>query len=319
VGTDIDKYHIKLSSADKNYLVPNYSSPSYIPTLNDIIKREKIDFLHCQPDTELQVISENREKIDTKLMLPSKKAIELAFNKLKCSVHLREKGVPVPYSVYINSPKDIQQAIEVLSSRGNEIFWVRAIKGAGSRAALPVKTYEQAKMWIDYWNDMKDVKYGDFMMSQYLPGKEYAFQSIWKHGDLITSQARERLEYVFGNRMPSGQSSSPIVAKTVSNDSVNEVAISGIKALDTTPNGVYCVDLKEDKNGIPRITEINAGRFFTTSIFFSVAGCNMPLYYIKSGLGEPLPYLKKFNPLPEGLYWIRQMDMGERMCNEKDM
>ena len=171
VGTDVNKYYLKLSQADINYLVPPCDEPSYLPTLISIIKQEKIELLHCQPDTELQVISDKRRYIPTKTFLPSQKAIKTAFNKLSCAQLLRKNRIDAPYSLYINDHTDIKHAIEVLTAKGHKKFWVRAIKGAGSRAALPVTNYEQAKMWIDYWHNQKDVKYGQFMMCEYLPGK----------------------------------------------------------------------------------------------------------------------------------------------------
>jgi carbamoyl-phosphate synthase large subunit len=265
------------------------------------------------------MISENREKLLAKTLLPSKLAIRTAQNKLNCINRLREFGVSVPMSFRISKPVDLKIAIGILQGKGHKKFWLRAIEGAGSRAALPIPNWEFACMWINYWDTIKDVKWGEFMISEFLEEKEYAFQSIWKDGELITSQARERIEYLFGSRMPSGQSSSPTVARTVSNDQVNETSIAGIKALDNKPNGIYCVDLKENSQGIPCITEINAGRFFTTSIFFSIAGCNMPYMYIKSAFNETLPLVKKLNPLPEGLYWIRQIDMQERLVREDEL
>ena len=314
VGTDADKFFIKLSRADENYVVPTCDSPDYIPMLNDIMKKERVDFLHCQPDTELQVLSEKRERVKAKMCLPSKRAIKCAFHKFVCNQTLQRASVPVPLAFYINSYKDIIHAIEVLESKGHKIYWVRAIKGAGSRGALPVYSYDEAKMWIGYWHNHKDVKYGQFMISEFLPGMEFAFQSIWKDGNLICSQARQRLAYVFGSRMPSGQSSSPTIAKTVHNDKVNNNAVAGILAIDSKPNGIYCVDLKCNKYNEPCITEINAGRFFTTSIFFTVAGCNMPYWYVRAGYNEKIIEVPKYNFLPPNLYWIRNIDMGEVLC-----
>jgi len=319
VGVDNNKYYIHLSQADKNYLVPNYTDPNYIDELNKIIVKEKIEFLHCQPDTELQLLSEHRDDIKCKMFLPSKKAIRTAFHKLICNKALRENKVSAPCSFYIDSHKDIESALNILSIKGHTKFWVRAIKGAGSRAALPVTTYLQAKSWIDYWHTEKDVKYGQFMISEFLPGKEYAFQSIWAYDKLITSMTRERLAYVFGARMPSGQSSSPTIARTCHSEAVNRIGTQGIRAIDPVPNGIYCVDLKEDKNGVPCITEINAGRFFTTSIFFSTAGSNMPYYYLLSAYGEDLPKLPQYNALPEDLYWIRNIDLGDKLVEGKDI
>jgi carbamoylphosphate synthase large subunit len=315
VGTDINKYHIKLSTADKSYLVPYCNSPDYISSLNEIIKKEKIEFVHCQPDPELYVLSKQREKINAPMFLPSKQAIKLAENKLQLIKKLRINKVPAPCSCHIDNHKDLKTAIEMLEAKGNKKFWVRAIKGAGSRGALPVINETQAKNWIDYWDTMKDLKWGQFMISEFLPGKEYAFQSVWYNGHLVASAARERMEYLFGNRMPSGQSSSPTIAKTVHNEEVNKVAVAGIKVLDPIPNGIYCVDMKEDKYGVPNITEINAGRFFTTSIFITTAGCNMPYIYTKLAFGEEATSLP-YNSVPKDLYWIRQIDCPERIADE---
>lgn len=318
VGTDISKYHLELSKADVNYLVPRFHDSEYIDTINKIIKKEKIEFLHCQPDTELKVISENREKIKAKTFLPNKEAIRIALDKMEFSQHMEKNNIPVAKSFLIIKAEDIKNAIKKLTSIGNEKMWVRATEGAGSRASLPVINFKQARMWIEYWDRMKDVKYGEFMMSEFLPGKEFAFQSIWKKGELITSQARERIEYLFANRMPSGQSSTPTVAKTVHREDVNRIATKAIRALDKEANGVFCVDLKENKKGIPCVTEINVGRFFTTTLFFSKAGSNMPYYYIKMGFGEQLSDLPKYNTLPKDLYWIRQIDCGEKLVREGD-
>jgi hypothetical protein len=65
-------------------------------------------------------------------------------------------------------------------------------------------------------------------------------------------------------------------------------------------------------------TEINPGRYFTTSYFFSYAGkelkiwyANMPYVELKLALGEQLPNdIKQYNILPAGLHWIRHIDCG---------
>ena len=171
-------------------------------------------------------------------------------------------------------------------------------------------------MWIVYWSKMRNIGYGEFMISEFLPGKEFAFQSLWKDGEIITSQVRERLEYVFGNLTVSGQSSSPSIAKTVAREDVNETATKAIKTIDLNATGIFCVDLKENNKGVPCVTEINPGRFFTTSDFFSHAGLNMPYYFIKMGLGEKIPLLAKYNSLSEGLYWVRLMDCGKKLVKE---
>ena len=174
---------------------------------------------------------------------------------------------------------------------------------------------EQALMWVRYWSD-NGLVIEDFMVSEFLPGREFAFQSIWRDGRLVTSAARERLEYLFGFLTPSGQTSSPALARSVHRPDVNETAAAAVRAVDPSATGIFCVDLKENAAGVPCVTEINAGRFFTTSIFFSEAGCNMPYYYTRMAYDEDVPDLPQFDAVPEGLYWVRLMDMGDRLLRE---
>jgi carbamoyl-phosphate synthase large subunit len=65
------------------------------------------------------------------------------------------------------------------------------------------------------------------------------------------------------------------------------------------------------------VTEINVGRFFTTSNFFAHAGLNMPDMYLQLGLGNQLAERPAvYNPLPDDLYWVRMIDMGYRLVKD---
>lgn len=315
VGGDINKWHLELPDIDKAYILPRCTQYDYIKKLNKVIRLENIEFVHPQPDIEVEVISTYQDEIDAKTFLPKHETILKCRDKMRTNQILRDGGVPVPESFLITRLQDIKDILDRLLKYSNRA-WLRAIRGAGSRAALPIKTARQAIEWISYWRTMRMLESKDFMIAEYLPGSEFAFQSIWKDGKLITSQARERLEYVFGNLTPSGQSSSPSVAKTVHRNDVNEIATKAIKVIDKTASGIFCVDLKENTQGIPCITEINAGRFFTTSNFFAKAGSNMPHFYVKLAYRETLPNLPKYDPIPTGYYWIRLMDKGPVLVKE---
>jgi carbamoyl-phosphate synthase large subunit len=155
------------------------------------------------------------------------------------------------------------------------------------------------------------------MASEFLPGPEFAWQSLWHRGRLVTAQARQRLEYIFGNLTPSGQTSSPSVARTVNRDDINEIGQAAVNAVSAEPHGVFCVDMKEDANGRPKVTEINPGRFFTTSNFFAHAGSNMPAMYLELGqTGQLRQKPPRLNPLPENLYWVRMIDMGFKLVRD---
>jgi len=315
VGTDSDKIYIELSNSDTKHVVPRCNESTYVEAMNEIINKECVELFHPQPDIEVKVVSDNREKFDAKTFLPDKRTIDICQNKMEFNKELKRKDVPVPQSFILNKKGDIEKYMSILL-QNNEKAWVRAIEGAGSRAALPTNQLDITDTWINYWDKRSGIGYGRFMMSEFLPGKEFAFQSIWKDGEIITSQARERMAYIFSNFTVSGQSSSPSIAKTVHRDDVNDIATRAVKAVDKNATGIFCVDLKENITGVPCVTEINAGRFFTTSNFFSEAGCNMPYYYVKMALGEELPDLNKYNSIPENIYWIRLIDCGHVMLKQ---
>ena len=137
-------------------------------------------------------------------------------------------------------------------------------------------------------------------------------------GELIVAQARERLEYIYPDLAPSGRTGTPVVAVTISNTAVNVMAEEAVLAIDGEPHGLFCVDLREDSERTPRPTEINVGRFFTTSYFYTAAGLNIPDMAARLAIGEAVEQDDKQDPLVPGLYWVRHIDCGEHLCRMVD-
>jgi carbamoylphosphate synthase large subunit len=308
LGADVSENRLHLSSAPERCIIPLANDPSYIGSLNLGIKEFGVDVLHVQPDPEVRRVSFQRSEVNGKMFLPSDVAIQLAGDKAKFADAMAASLVQVPESVGFSSARDVSEKVDDLLTR-HERVWIRARVGAGARASLPVSSSRQALNWIEWWTTEKGMEITQFMASEMLPGTEFAFQSVWQDGQLIVGQARERVEYLYGFLAPSGQSSTPAIARTVSNPEVNELAVRAIQALDHEPNGVYCVDIKTAEDGSPCVTEINAGRFFTTSNFFAAAGVNMPDMVMKAAMGLKLPAIG-LSPIEDNQYWIRNVDMG---------
>ena len=318
VGIEADKHYLHLARTDKKYLTPRAKETSYISAINDIIGKEKIDFLHCQPDVEVEIISEEREKLYANVFLPSKKAVRACQNKLESVKLLKRKNVPVAKTVELLTEQDIDRAFEELEAP----LWIRAIQGAGGRGSTPANNKEAAVSWIKYWKARK-VNW-KFIAQEQLPGKNMAFHSLWKNGELVTSMARERIQYIYPNIAPSGITGTPAVQKTVHNKTVNRIATEAVLAIDSTYNGIACVDLKENRKGNVCVTEINAGRMFTTSFFFSYASkalrkdyrANIPYLYVKLAFGEGIQDTQKYDVLPANIYWIRHMDAPAKLIKD---
>jgi biotin carboxylase len=315
VGTEASEHYLHLATTEKRYRVSRAIDPSYVDSLNEIISKEKIEFLHAQPDVEVEAVSENREKIHANVFLPSKAAVRATQDKLASARIWRQKGIPVARTIEIRGKKEIDEAFAEFGSP----IWIRARTGAGGRGSTPADNRETALAWIDYWKARKVT--WDFIAQEHLPGRNIAFHSLWKEGELVVSMARERVEYIYPYLAPSGIMGTPSVQRTVHDARVNRIGTDAVLAIDSGFSGIASVDLKENAAGAPCVTEINPGRMFTTSYFFSFASnklrgdyaCNIPYLYVRLAYKETIPELPKYDVLPAGVYWIRHMDAPARL------
>jgi len=318
VGTEANQYYLHLAPTDGKCLVPRAREKGYVDRLNEIIKTEKIDFLHAQPDVEVEAVSENRERIEATVFLPSKEAVKTCQDKLKSAEVWTRENVPVARTIEIRKEEDITKAFEQF---GNPI-WIRARQGAGGKGSTPAHNQATAVAWINYWRG-RGVDW-KFIAQEHLPGRNLAFHSLWKNGELVVSMVRERIEYIYAYLAPSGITGTPAVQKTVHYDSVNKTAAQAVLSIDKEFSGIASVDLKENASSTPCVTEINPGRMFTTSYFFSLASkllrndycANIPYLYTKLAFKEKIPQMPKYNVLPPEVYWIRHMDAPARLVKD---
>lgn len=311
VGTDANEYSLARSEADQSYLIPECSHKKYIKFLNYIIHKNKIDFVHVQNDLELQVISKNREKIDAKVFLPSKETMNCCFDKFKSYEKWEKAGIKVPKTILINTKSDLKKAFSYFKER----LWLREISGAGGKGSIIPKNIDQAIAWLQF----KD-GWGRFTAAELLSEDSITWMSIWKDGNLIVAQTRKRLYWALSKISPSGVTGVTGAGQTYSDKRVDKIALNCIKAIDDKPNGIFSVDMTYDFSNFPNPTEINAGRFFTTHEFFTKAGVNFPLIYLKIAFEEKLPKFKKrINPLKDNLIWIREVDFLPILTNKETL
>lgn len=303
IGMCSDPYDLCRANTEEKYLVPYAYEEDYFAVLEAIVKETKPDFLHVQNDVEVFAISKYRDRLwelGVKTFLPKHKSVEVCIDKMKAYRKWKKAGLKVPRSILIKTEEDLRKAFEELDGK----IWLRAITGAAGRHALPTENFQFAKEWISFFNG-----WGKFMAAERLTSQSVTWMSIWKDGELIVAQGRKRLSWAFANRTLSGVTGITRVGITISDSVVDQVAQKAIFAIDSQPHGIWSVDMTYDKEGIPNPTEINIGRFFTTHLFFTRAGLNMPYILIKLAFNEKLPpLLTKLNPLSSGLVWIRGMD-----------
>ncbi|MBL7198114.1 MAG: carboxylate--amine ligase [Candidatus Omnitrophica bacterium] len=311
IGITSNKFDLCKAHTRKKFLVPFAKDNDYIPVLKQIIFETRPDFMHAQNDEEIFTVSKHRSELKVKVFLPRHKVIEICQDKFKSAQRWKEAGIKVPETFLINNEKDLEEVFDKIKGK----IWIRAIGGAFGKGSLPTDNFNFAKQWIDYYNG-----WGNFTAAEYLSPESITWLSIWKDGELIVAQGRKRLYWEFANRSISGVTGITGTGITVSDKSLDELAIKTIFAIDNKPHGIYGVDLTFDSQGIPNPTEINIGRFFTTHQFFTEAGLNMPYIYTKIAFDEKYPKLKKkLNPLKNDLAWVRGMDVNPVLTTVKEI
>ena len=310
IGVDANKYTLQRAEVDQRFLVPKVSHPRYFDILREVIAETKPDFLHVQMSEEMLAISGNRDLLGVRTLLPRHETVVICEDKYKSFEVWRRNGITVPETTILNDPHDLRRAFKEFGPK----LWVRAISGSAGKGSLPTDDFDTARLWIDFHKG-----WGDFAAAECLQEETITWQSIWKGGELIVAQGRKRLYWEFSNRSPSGVTGITGTGVTVSDPALDELAIRCIKTIDASPDGIYGVDLTYDKHGVPNPTEINSGRFFTTHQFFTAAGLNMPHIFVKTAFGEPVDLPNRINPLPDGLAWIRGMDVLPRLTTVDDI
>lgn len=321
MGTDNSRYYIELPDVVARYRTPRHDAPEFTSRVSQIARDEKIGFIHPQPSSEAFVLSRERKGLPAPVFLPEPEVMETGQDKLASQERLKVASVPVARTWALSKLTDLDEPFQKLK----QPVWVRARHGAGGRLSLPCGSVGEARDWIGLWM-RRGTPISEFIVQEYLPGRNIAWDSIWKEGRLVTSYSRERLEYPFKHISPSGITGTPSVARTVHDAGVNGVGERSVRAVDPRPNGAYSVDIKEDARGEPYVTEVDAGKFHTTMPlwgYVAVKHFRLPWYsnladlYVRLGLGgEPPGDAPRHDLLPAGYYMIRNIDSGVILWRE---
>lgn len=316
-GCHADPFVLRKSLADRNYLTPPPSEPEFSSALRRIIDAERIDLLIPNSEADVATASGLRDSLPGRTFLPRKEVIELCQDKYALTMFLKRSGLPVPLTYPVTAVRDIQRLFRRLGRRSP--LWCRIRRGSGSIGAIPVQTPGQARGWIRYWEEMREVPKGSFTLSEYLPGRDFCVQSLWKDGRLVLAKMHERLSYHIAGSSASGVSSTAALAKTILIPRVARICAKAVRAIDPNASGVFFVDLKENDRGTPCITEINAGRFANVSTIHDLAGkYNMAAAYVRLALRERVDLHEKYEPAGD-CYVMRDLDAPPLICRARDL
>jgi carbamoyl-phosphate synthase large subunit len=317
IGSHHDPFILKGSAADRQYLVPS-DGHAWARALRRIASEEAVDLIIPATDADTLALSRTGSGLARYLFLPRPTLVELCADKYRLARRLRALGLPAPATARVRSLRDVDAIFRRLAGWGGAPLWCRVRRGAGSRGAIPVATAAQARSWIAYWRDMRGVPVTAFTLSEYLPGRDLGCQSVWKDGTQLLVKTYERLSYLTSGAQPAEISSVPALTKTVREPEIAAVCARVIRALDPRASGVFGVDLRQDAGGVARVTEINAGRFSSTTNLLDLTGKhNMTVVYLQAALGERIDLRDEYDAA-EYHYLLRDIDAVPRILREEE-
>lgn len=315
VGCHHDRFVLKKSLADLNYIVPA-AEPFSGDALCRLVREEAIDLVIPTTDADVLWLSAIRARLECRTLLARHPVIEKCQDKFALTTFLRERNIAAPETYAIEDLDDLDTVFERFAPRSR--LWCRIREGTGSFGAIPVNSPSQVRSWISYWEEMRRVPPGSFTLSEYLPGSDLCVQCLWSRGTLILTKMAERLVYL-DSGSPSGVSSTPALAKTVLNKRAMETCERAIRAIASDAAGIFFVDMKEDEQGTPCITEINAGRFATITNIHDLTGIhNMAALYVRLALGEDVR-LRGATDFAEDYYLVRSVDTLPLIMHGSDL
>lgn len=315
VGAHHDPFILRRSIADRNYLLSPAAED--IGEIVAVATSESIDLVIPSSEADVKRLSDNRDALAGRLFLPPKAVVDTCLDKCDLAAFLARHDVPVPVSFPVTSLEGLDGVFEKLA--WSPRLWCRVRSGSGSLGAAPVTSAAQARGWIEHWEALREVAPTSFMLAEYLPGRDFFCQSLWKAGRLILVKSCERLAYFGGENSPSGVSSLYSLAKTVVDTRVVDVSSRALRALDPAPTGTFSVDLKENADGVPCVTEINAGRIVMgMTTIGSIGSHNMPACYVRTALGETLAFEDAYD-CPPDYYVVRDLDSPAGIYHADDI
>lgn len=320
IATDIHPFAIGLYQNflfDNGYITPRSTQDSYWEVVEDIVEKEKIDIAIILPEQEVLTWSERQQSgiLPCKALIPPKNAVEKMLDKGILTEALSSSDL-VPASILIDiNNKDLKEYSE---SALQYPYWIRSATGSSGLGSYRIENFDDLQRWVALNKGINN-----FIASEYLPGRNLACKLLYYKGKLIRSACAQRVNYIMAKVSPSGITGNTAFGRLINDVRVFEIARAAMDIMfDLTgaeKHGFYTVDLKEDENGNPKVTEINVRHVAFTQCF-ALGGANLCEDTIRLLDADPLFddhfHLYQFE---EGLIFLRDVDERPIIMKESDL
>jgi len=307
VATDCDRFAFGLYQKEvysRSFLIPKATAPEYWPTIETLVRNEKVDFAVVLPEVEVFEWAKRAEHnpLPCRALIPDVRIARELIDKAAMTKHLEPSGL-VPKSFVIHR----DEVAETFKSEIPFPYWIRSSTGSSGLGSLKVKSTDDLRNWITINPDVDK-----FLGSEFLPGRNLACKLLYYEGELVRSAVGERVNYIMAKVAPSGITGNTSFGRLLNAPDVFEVARKAMDILfhetGAKRHGFFTVDLKEDKEGAPKVTEINIRHVAFTQCF-AAAGANFAEDTIRLLDNDPaFDRTFKLYEFEPGLIFLRDVD-----------
>ena len=276
IGCDIEKkamgFFMKSKDGrqliDRYYVAPRCDDQSYFTWIEKLVKQEQVDYAFVQPEAEIVEWGQYYEE-HGRFPCPVFMGCKLLSESLRYKAIMAEllKGtdfIPKTIKVTQETPRfeDVERIIGFPC-------WIRATEGTGGLGSLRLDDISSYRSWLFINSQIPE-----FTVSEFLTGRHLANQMLYYNGEYVKGAALECVEYVMANTAPSHVTGNTHFGRFLNEDRINKFCDDCIKYLEkklgVPAHGILSFDLKEDKDGNLKVTEVNIRHMAYTGVMAHV-------------------------------------------------
>lgn len=258
IGVDINKKAVGFfmeGLLDEYYVCPKCSDPEYFPWIEKLVRDKNIDYAFVQPESEIVAWG---DYCDTNGRFPCPvfmgcKTLSISLKDKAIMAELLEGTEFIPKTIKVTQYNPRYEDVENMIGFP---CWIRATHGTGGLGSLKLEDMSSYKSWLFINNQIPE-----FTVSEFLTGRHLANEMLYYNGEYIKGAALECVEYVMANTAPSKVTGNTAFGRFLNEDRINEFCDRCIKYLEqklgVPAHGILSFDLKEDKDGNMKVTEVN--------------------------------------------------------------
>lgn len=293
IGVDMTEDPSAKYLVDVFYKVPPVSHHSYIDTILEICKNEKVDIYFPSISAEVTKVADRRQEFEdlgVKVSISNLRSVEIANNKLLTYQTLEKAGIPVPKYYAVRSSEDFVNGCKYMGYPDKPVC-LKIVDGSGSRGVriidanksrYDIFANEKPNSFYTSYEDMLSIlrsasKLKEMMLVEFMHGPEYTVDLLADKGNVLYIGGRVNEKSLMSIAMES------VVKK---DEAAFKIAKDVVRLLEMDGNIGF--DFMRNEFEDPVLMDINPRTTATISLF-AAAGLDLRYLRMKQLLGEEMP------------------------------